>query len=164
MVGFRTSLVCIGALLVLGCVSCRYSERSANETAELAALGTSLNALSFDLAPILATGRVTTIDELKREYGLRYTNRPPLFAAKPLAYGVLRSSEYELPQRDYFLLRHWNTNDAHTTPLFWSFFSTPRPVVEYICIDGTEHVCASNDFYPLLVLISNRVSRVTQVK
>jgi hypothetical protein len=164
MVTFRTSVVCIGALLVLSCSSCRRSQQSNKEIAELAALGTSLNALSFDLGPILATGRVTTIAELKRDYELRYTNRPPLFVARPFAYGVLRNSEYELPQREYFMLQHWNTNDAPTIPLFWSFFHTPRPVVEYICIDGTEHVCASNDFYPLFLLVSNRVSRVNQVK
>ena len=164
MVTFRTSVVFIGAILVLSCGSCQRSQQSDKEIAELAALGTSLNALSFDLAPILTNGSVTSIDELKREYARRYTNRPALFLTKPLTKGVLRNNEYQLPPREYFMLRHWSTNDDSTTPLFWSFFDMPRPVVEYLSIDGSEHVCSSNDFYPIFAYLSNRVSCLGEAK
>jgi hypothetical protein len=151
----------LGIALVVS--ACRHSTEGTKDAADLAALETSLNALSYDLMPILSNGSVTSISQVKTEYGRVYTGRPPLFCARPLATGVLRDSEYELPLREYFWLPHWTSNDPPGTPIFWSHFHTPADVVNYLALDGSEHICSSNDFLNLLAQLSNRVERASLI-
>jgi hypothetical protein len=115
-----------------------------------------LDALSYDLRPILSEGTVTNIAQLTAQYALRYTNRPPLFSTSP---GGRPTTERDLPEREYFWLPSWSVADPPSTPMFWCYFKTPRDMVDYLAINGTEHTCLADEFSRLAAAISNRVER-----
>ena len=145
--------------LVLACTSCQRSPDIAKEGAEFSLLGSSLSSLSYDVRPLLTNGTVTNMDNLRALYSREYPKKPPLFTAVEMKSGIVRPSEYHLPLREYFWLRCWTTNDSGETPLFWSYFHLPKNVVDYLCIDGTEHACSSKEFQLLLAPLSNRIER-----
>lgn len=151
------------ALLFLISGSCGRIEKPAADVMLRKQVETALLNLSADLPPILSSGSVTSIAQLSVEWRQRYPQAPPLFTTYPP--GSVRGvhPSYYLPQRDYFWLSHWSTNDHRSTPLFWSYFHLhgwrPPDDVVYLTIDGTERHCPSNDFRLLLGPLSNRFER-----
>ena len=101
------------------------------------------------------------MSKLRAMYEDVYSNRPPLFTVSEIKTGILRSNEYYLPVRDYYWLRNWGPKDSPETPLFWSHFQLPNPIVEYLGIDGTERACGSNDFGKLLQPLTGRWEKAT---
>jgi hypothetical protein len=148
------------ASVTLAAISCGRLSSPAPDAPDLSPLSAQLEVLSHDIGPILASGSVTTMPQLRLEYSRLYPRRPPLFSAStPAQPERSAAAQYALPVREYFWLTSWSTNDSPATPLFWSRFHLPREVVEYLALDGKERCCPSNDFWPLLAELSNRVER-----
>lgn len=146
-------------VLVLFLTASCDQRKPSREGVQMGIVGTTLNLLSEDLRPLLSTGALTNIDQLRQEYSRAFPHRPPLFYAETFEPVVLRKSEYQLPLRDYFWLREWTTNDPFSTPLFWSSFHQPMNSVSYLTIEGSERVCPIKDFLILVAPLSNRVER-----
>jgi len=153
------------AFLSFALTSCGRLERPNPEAAEFSRVSSALETLSFDLKPILAIGTITNIEQLRLEYQLRYTDKPVLFTTR-FAVPSVWIKPQELPAREYFWLTTWRSSDQPTTPLFWSYFHTPKDLVSYLTIEGSENTCLRSEFDSLLGPISNRVERasVEQVK
>lgn len=159
MVKIPALLRTVIAISILLFTSCNPEGKPNVEGNDIGLVEGTLNRLSPDVANLLATGTITNIQSLRVEYSRRFPGRPALFYAAPLKPVYPRDSEYQLPARDYYWLKEWSNSDALTTPLFWSYFHTPNAVVSYLTIDGREMWSSSNDFYHLVVQLSNRIER-----
>lgn len=162
MVGHWLKLTLMsGTLFAFG--SCGRNVNPNSDQADLGRVGSSLESLSYDLAPILAEGTITNMQQLCGAYQRLYPRRKPLFQTydeRDVEHGVLQP--YQLPKREYFWLSQWSTEDPPATPLFWCYFHIPKDVVEYLALDGSEHCSPSNDFGALAGSVSNRVERGNQ--
>ncbi len=157
-IGFAL-LVC--AVTLATAASCRRAPTIGDEAAELGLASASFYALADDLSQILSDKSITNMRQLRVEYARRFPGYPPLFTNVSLAPRIGREDGRQLPLRSYFWLKEWSTNDPPATPLFWSFFHIPDTVVRYLALDGSEHVCSSNELYPWLNAISIRSELAT---
>lgn len=119
------------------------------EAVERAHVTIGLHALSLYWKPLLETGAVTNIDQLRAEYSRMYQAGPIFTPTNP--------APAELPPRRYFWLRYWDAHDAPDTPLLWTYFNLPSLSAAYISIDGTDHISDSNTVFMLVQPLSNRV-------
>jgi len=154
-------LLLFGAVASVAMVSCNRPPQANPEGTEYAMVVGTLDRLSSDITTLIGIDTITNMQSLRAEYGLRFPKRPPLFFAAPLKPVFPRDSEYQLPAREYYWLKEWNSNDSLETPLFWSFFHIPKDLVSYMTIAGAERFCSSNDFVVLIAPLSNRVERAT---
>lgn len=147
--------------LALGLCGC--SDRTPAEVLHRNEVATAFLNLSVELQPILSGGAVTSVVQLRTEYGRRFPQVPPLFKTYEVGSTQGVYPVYYLPARPYYRLHHWNSNDPPSTPMFWSYFHVqswnPADVVVYLTIDGTQRHCSSNEFFSLIAPVSNRVER-----
>lgn len=158
-------LVLTLCLVASGLASCGRFQKPPADAIYRNNVETAFENLSVDLGPILSTGSVTSIAQLRFEWKRRYPSAPPIF--KVYQPSEVRNGiypQYELPSRDYFWLPHWSTNDPPSTPLLWSYFDTPLDDVVYLAINGSVHHCSNNEFSSLVGSLSNRVERAALTK